>query len=62
MKDCKGVELYLGDKVVYIKGKNSGAELATGTITKFYIGRFEEECSVGSQSHIISSRIMKLKE
>lgn len=62
MKDCKEKELYLGDKVVYIKGKNSGSELATGTITKFYTGRFGEECSVGSQTHIISSRIMKLEE
>lgn len=62
MVDCKGIELSIGDKVVYIKGKNSGAELATGTITKFYTGRFGEECSVGSQTHIISSRIMKLEE
>lgn len=62
MVDCNEIELSIGDKVVFIRGKNSGASLATGTITKFYTGRFEEECSVGSQTHIISSRIMKLEE
>lgn len=61
MNDCKGIELNIGDKVVYIHGKNSGARLETGTITKFYIGQFNKpECSVGSATHICSSRIMKL--
>ena len=29
MVDCKGNELKVGDKVVYIAGKNSGASLET---------------------------------
>lgn len=61
MKDSKGIELQIGDEVVYIQGKNSGARLATGKITKFYKGTFnEDECSVGSSTHIQRSRIMKL--
>ncbi len=56
MKDCKGVELQIGDKVVYIHGKNSIAELKTGTVTKFY----GNECSVGSAAHIKPFRVMKL--
>lgn len=61
MVDCKGQELKIGDTVVYIQGKNSGARLATGEITKFYKNQYnQDECSVGSQSHILRSRIMKL--
>lgn len=61
MKDCKGNELHIGDEVVYIHGKNSGSELRIGKITKFYEGQFkQEECSVGSATHILSFRIMKL--
>ena len=61
MKDCKGKELNIGDEVVFIRGKNSGASLDTGVITKFYKNRFDsDECSVGSQAHILSWRIMKL--
>lgn len=61
LKDCKNNELNIGDEVVYIRGKNSGASLDVGKITKFYKGYFgEDECSVGSQTHIIESRIMKL--
>ena len=61
MKDCKGKELNIGDEVVFIRGKNSGASLDTGIVTKFYKNRFDyDECSVGNQSHILSKRIMKL--
>lgn len=61
MIDCKGKELHIGDEVVYIKGKNSLSELETGKITKFYKNRHgEDECSVGSQSHLLSFRVMRL--
>ena len=60
MKDINGVELNIGDKVVYLRGKNSDASLATGEITKFYKGYYGDECSVSNHSHITSSRIMKL--
>lgn len=61
MKDCKGTELSIGDEVVFIKGKNSMASLDTGKITKFYKNHYnEDECSVGSQSHILGFRVMKL--
>lgn len=61
MKDCKGVELNIGDTVVYIHGKNTDAHLETGEITKFYTGQYgSQECSVGSATHIKSRRIMKL--
>lgn len=62
LKDCNGHELKIGDEVVYVRGKNSGAFLDTGKITKFYKDRYgEDECSVDSQTHIIRSRIMKLQ-
>lgn len=61
MKDCKGVELNVGDNVVYVHGKNADAHLETGKVTKFYTDTYgEEECSVGSAAHIKSYRIMKL--
>lgn len=61
MLDCKGNELQVGDEVVFVRGKNSFAKLDTGKITKIYKNRYnEDECSVGSQSHIMSFRIMKL--
>jgi len=61
MKDCKGQELSIGDSVVYVARKQSDAILQTGEITKFYKGKFNrDECSVGKQSHINSSRIMKI--
>lgn len=61
MVDCKGKELHIGDEVVYIKGKNSLSELETGRITKFYKNRYgEDECSVGSQSHLLGFRVMRL--
>ena len=63
MRDCKGKELSVGDRVVFIRGKNSSASLDTGNITKFYKNCYgEDECSVGSQSHILSFRIMKLEK
>lgn len=58
MKDCKGVELMLGDNVVYVHGKNTDARLETGVVTKFY----GNECSVGSATHVKSRRIMKLND
>ena len=45
MKDIKGNTLKIGDYVVFVHGKNSTASLKTGTITKIYQGRFQEECS-----------------
>lgn len=61
MVDCKGKELQVGDEVVYIKGKNVLSKLETGRITKFYKNRYgEDECSVGSQSHLLSFRVMRL--
>lgn len=61
MIDCKGNELNIGDKVVYIHGKNSGSRLQTGFITKFYKNYYGyDECSVGKTTHILSHRVMKL--
>lgn len=61
MKDCRGVELQVGDKVVYIAGKNTTASLAIGKVTKFYTGfNGREECSVDGQSHVLRNRVMKL--
>ena len=62
MVDCKGNVVGVGDEVVYVKGKNTAAEIATGKITKCYPGRFGDECSVGSQSHLTSKRIMRLNK
>ena len=60
MKDCNGIVLQIGDTVVYVKGKNKDASLATGKVTKFYKGYYTEECSVDNHSHITSARVMKL--
>lgn len=60
MKDVNGVELKVGDKVAYAKGTNSTTMIATGEITKFYQGPYGEECSVGRDSHVYSTRILKL--
>lgn len=61
--DYEGNELKIGDKVVYVHGKNSDACLETGYVTKFYKNHFgKDECSVGSSAHILSHRIMKLGE
>nr|DAL51818.1 MAG TPA_asm: phnA-like protein [Caudoviricetes sp.] len=61
MIDCKGNELNIGDKVVYIHGKNSDSRLQTGFITKFYKSYYgRDECSVGKATHILSHRVMKL--
>lgn len=63
MVDCKGNELSIGDEVVFVKGKNKSATLATGKITKFYPGKYgSDECSVGSQAHLISERVMLLNK
>lgn len=51
MLDCKGVELKIGDLVVYIVGKNSGTSLETEKVTNIYKGSFnKEECRVGDFS------------
>lgn len=61
--DYEGNELKIGDKVVYVHGKNSDTCLETRYITKFYKSYFgKDECSVGSDAHILSHRIMKLGE
>ena len=62
MKDCKGKELNIGDYVAFVRGKNSNASIDTGCITRFYKSNYgKDECSVGSNSHILSNRIMKLE-
>lgn len=61
MLDCKGKELHIDDEVVYAYGKNSDARLLTGKVSKIYPGRKGEECSVDSNAHILSFRIMKLE-
>lgn len=58
MKDINGVELQVGDPVVYVYGKNSYASLKTGNVTKIYDN--DKECSVGRDTHIYNFRIMKL--
>ena len=40
MVDYEGNELKIGDKVVYVHGKNSDACLETGYVTKFYKNYF----------------------
>ncbi len=61
MKDVFGNELNIGDEVVFVDGKNSSASISRGKITKFYKGHFnEDECSVGSKTHILSFRIAKI--
>lgn len=61
MLDCNGKELNIGDKVVYVHSKNSDACLVIGYITKFYKNYSgKDECTVGSTTHILSKRIMKL--
>lgn len=47
--DYEGNELKIGDKVVYVHGKNSDACLETGYVTKFYKNYFgKDKCSVYS--------------
>ncbi len=60
MTDVKGNELNVGDKVAFVKGKNTNASIATGEVTKIYQGRYEEECSVNGNAHILSFRVLKL--
>lgn len=63
MKDIQGNELNVGDKVCYLQGKNSSANLAIGNITKIYTSKkymVDEECSVDGHAHILPSRILKL--
>lgn len=62
MKDVFGNELKIGDDVVFICGKNSYAGIARGKITKFYKNRYgKDECSVGSNTHILSYRVAKVE-
>lgn len=58
MKDINGIELKVGDSVVYVYGKNSNASLAIGRVTKIYSNN--KECSVDGNAHIYDFRIMKL--
>lgn len=60
MKDSRRRELQVGDFVAYVKGKNMDAAIATGHVTKIYKGYYGDECSVGKQTHIRTSRVMKL--
>ena len=61
MKDVFGNELFVGDEVVFVDGKNSSASISKGKITKFYKGHFNnDKCSVGNKTHILSFRIAKI--
>ena len=57
-KVTKGNELHVGDYVVYVRGKNASAELATGHVTKIYENN--KECSVDGYAHVYDFRVMKL--
>ena len=62
MKDINNNLLKINDTVVYLKGKNSNATLAIGKINKFYKDKYgNDQCTVDSQTHIMSSRILKLE-
>lgn len=61
MVDTKGNTLQIGDKVAFVRGKNSDASIDIGTVQKFYKGQFNrEECTVDGHSHIGSNRVLKL--
>ena len=61
VKDFKGNELKVGDKVVFVDGVNNNSSLAVGYVKKFYKGCWDEdECTVDSKTHVRSPRIMKL--
>ena len=61
MKDINGKELHIGDRVVYVAGKNKNAGLAVGEIKKFYKGYFgDDECTVECSTHVTEQRIMLL--
>jgi len=67
MKDCKGVELKVGDFVVFIKGYKSDAHLETGWVYRIRKGLFHEEtCCVQDaqgikiKSDVRSDEVMKL--
>ena len=61
MKDVKGNELKIGDKVAYIKCKNSDVSIEVGIVKKFYKGVLNyDECTVDSQIHVRSNRVLKL--
>lgn len=65
MKDAFGNKLKVGDKVVFVYGKNRSACLETGKITKIYINPHncpgeKEECSVDNHAHILSFRVAKI--
>lgn len=58
MKDRKGNELAIGDKVVYIKGSTGDATIEIGTVSNIY--KNGEECSVNGYTHIKWYRLIKL--
>lgn len=61
MLDTKGNVLQIGDKVAFVRGKNSDASIDIGVVQKFYKGTFNnDECTVDGHSHIRSNRILKL--
>ena len=63
MQDCKGNTINVGDYVVFVRRKTSTASLETGHVTKIFTDKYgESECSVGRQTHISSSRILKITE
>ena len=63
MTDVFGNELQIGDEVVFVNSKNSSASIDKGVVTKFYKNRYGyDECSVDSNTHILSFRIAKISE
>lgn len=64
MHDINGNELHIGDKVAYISGKNICCCLEIGHITNIYQKKnsVAYECSVDGHPHILSSRVLLLKE
>lgn len=58
MKDCKGNELKVGDKVVFVRGRKTDISLEVGYVSKIY--PHGEACSVDNRPHITSRKIMKI--
>ena len=61
MKDFRGVELRVGDRVLFVDRVNKYAGLQEGVIKKFYKNPYgEDECTVNSKTHVQSFRVAKL--
>lgn len=62
MKDFRGKDIFVGDKVIFVGNVTKSARLDKGVVTKIYAN--DTECTVTTKikghSHILSDRIMKL--